>query len=81
LAAGPTARIAVFEAALIPIKEPARNASTVLFMMESKKADQAATVGHPVDPVSAVKLPRISPLTSTRGPAFMPSIVPRPFAA
>lgn len=41
---------------MILIKEPARNASIVLCMMESKKADQAATVGHPVDPVSAVKL-------------------------
>jgi hypothetical protein len=43
---------------LILIKELPGNASIVLSMTESKKADQAATAGHPVgqNPVSAVKL-------------------------
>jgi hypothetical protein len=43
---------------LILIKELPGNASIGLSMTESKKADQAATAGHPVgqNPVSAVKL-------------------------
>ena len=43
---------------MILIKELPGNASIVLSMTESKKADQAATAGHPVgqNPVSAVKL-------------------------
>jgi hypothetical protein len=43
---------------LILIKELPGNAGIVLSMTESKKADQAATAGHPVgqNPVSAVKL-------------------------
>ena len=43
---------------MILIKELPGNASIGLSMTESKKADQAATTGHPVgqSPVSAVKL-------------------------